>query len=104
MQRPQKIVNLLEKARACVASGHYLDTSHAQHRKNERNISLPEVLYVIKNGYHEKRKDEFKTEHNDWTYAIRGFTLDNRELRIAIAFASKNMLIITVIQLISGSR
>jgi hypothetical protein len=104
VQRPPKIDKLLDKARACIASGYYLDTSHAQQRKRERNISLPEVLYVIRTGYHEKRKDEFKEEYNDWTYAVRGFTVDHRELRIAIAFTGKNMLIITVIELLGRFR
>ncbi len=103
MKRPPKIDNVLYKARECLISGRYYDTSHAQKRKSQRNIGLSEVLYVIKHGFHEKRKDEFKFEHHDWTYAIRGRTIDDRDIRIAIAFDEKKMLIITVIEIMGGS-
>jgi hypothetical protein len=69
-------------------------------RKSQRSIGLPEIIYVLRNGYHEKRKDEFKPEYNAWNYAIRGRTIDDRDLRIAIAFDKNKMLIITVIEII----
>ena len=103
MNRPSKTLNVLEKIRECIDLCRYYDTRHAIARKALRNIALPEVLYVLKKGYHEKKKDEFKPEHNDWTYAIRGKTIDGRDIRIAVAFDENNMLIITVIE-IKGSR
>jgi hypothetical protein len=103
VKKPAKISNILKKVEDCIESGQYLDTSHAMQRKKERQISLTHVLYVLKNGYHEKRKDAYKPEHNDWTYAIRGRTIDNIDLRIAIAFDEADMLIITVIA-ITGPR
>ncbi|MBS0648693.1 MAG: DUF4258 domain-containing protein [Verrucomicrobia bacterium] len=99
MARATKISNVLQKVRESVSSGRYYDTSHASQRKTERNIALPHVLYVLKNGYHEKKKDEFKSEYNDWTYAIRGKTIDGRDIRIAVAFDEHDMLIITVIEI-----
>ncbi len=103
MKRPHKIPEVLKKARECLDSGRYQDTSHAMQRKLQRKISLPHVLYVIRNGYHEKRKDEYKLEYNDWTYAIRGRTIDGQDIRIAIAFDKDGMLIITVIVITKGS-
>jgi hypothetical protein len=103
VSRPSKTTNVLQKVREYIDLGRYYDTRHAVQRKSLRSIALSEVLYVLKKGYHEKKKDEFKPEHNSWNYAIRGKTLDSRDIRIAIAFDENNMLIITVIE-ITGSR
>lgn len=53
-------------------------------------------------GYHEKQKDQYKPEYNDWTYSIRGLSVDGRNIRIAIAFDEDDMLIITVIEIARG--
>ena len=103
MSRPSKTTNVLQKVRECIDLGRYYDTRHATQRKALRSIALAEVLYVLKKGYHEKKKDEFKPEYNSWNYAIRGKTIDSRDIRIAVAFDASNMLIITVIE-ITGSR
>lgn len=86
-------------AREHIEAGKYLDTRHAFDRKAERQITLLEVLYVLRHGYHEKRKDEFKEEHDAWNYAMRGKTVDGRELRVCVAFDPSGMLIITTIDL-----
>ena len=99
MKKTSKLPDLLNKIKKCLAEGRYYDTTHAILRKRERQISLTHVLYVLKNGYHEKQKDTYKVEHNDWTYAIRGKTIDEKEIRIAVAFDEDDMLIITVIEL-----
>ena len=52
----------------------------------EREIELPDVLYVLKNGYHEKRKTTFDEVFQSWKYAIRGKTLDELDIRIILAF------------------
>ncbi len=81
-------------------SGRYRDTRHAGERREERSISLPEVRQVIGSGWHEKSKDEFKAEWDAWNYAVRGKTVDGRELRIAISFDEEDyLLIITAIEL-----
>ena len=66
MSRPSKTTNVLQKVRECIDLGRYYDTRHAMQRKTLRSIALPDVLYVLKKGYHEKKKDEFKPEHNSW--------------------------------------
>ncbi len=69
-------------------------------RREERIITLLEIHDVIQGGWHEKRKDEYKDEHQSWSYAIRGQTIDRRELRIVIAFDEESgMLLITAIDL-----
>ena len=89
LKRPTKAANVLEKIRAHVAGGSYRDTRHATERKVERNISLLEILHVFQVGRHEKRKDEFKPEHDDWNYAVNGKTVDGRRLRVAVALPSR---------------
>jgi hypothetical protein len=101
--RPSKTTNVLQRVKECIDLGRYYDTRHGGERKIFRSIALPDVLYILKNGFHEKKKDEFKPEHNDWNYAIRGKTVDGRDIRIAVAVDENNMLIITVID-IKGSQ
>lgn len=84
MERPSKIIDVLKKARECVDTGCYYDTSYALLRKKQRQTSLTHVLYVLRHGYHEKQKDQYKLEHGDWTYSIRGKTIDEKEIRVAI--------------------
>lgn len=77
-----------------------MDTHHAQQRKAERVISLPEVLDVLLGGYHEKRKDKYEEQYKAWSYSIRGKTIDDRSLMIVVSFDSEtSMLIITAIDL-----
>ncbi len=88
--------NLFEVIRDYISTGRYRDTMHAAKRQKERNIILPEIIYVLNTGRHEKTKDFFDESFNSWNYAIRGLTLDGLDLRIIISFESnKNLLIIT---------
>lgn len=98
-KRPPKITDILSKVKEAVISGEYLDMTHAQARSRERNITRPEYEYVLKSGYHERKKDEYKENHKAWNYAIRGKTVDGRDLRVAVSFEDNDMLIITVIDL-----
>jgi hypothetical protein len=98
--RPKKHENVLEVVRAAFAGGRYRDTRHASERKAERQISLPEIRQVIERGYHEPAKDEFKEEWKAWNYAIRGKTVDRRDLRIAVSFDEEGyLLLVTSIDL-----
>lgn len=97
--KPERIKNILPKIRHCVEESNYSFTSHAFARHNERKITLPEVLHVLKNGYEEKSKTKFTEEHNAWKYAIRGKTIrDEIDIRIIVAFDENNMMIITVMR------
>ncbi len=84
----------------CVSSDRYIDTSHAADRQNERGILRLEIVFVLENGHHEASKDKFDDLYKAWNYAIRGKTLDKRELRIVVSFDDvTNLLIITAIDL-----
>jgi hypothetical protein len=64
----------------------------------ERGIILPEILQVLGTGRHEKAKDDFEERFQSWNYAIRGKTVDGRELRIVVGF-DPTLMVITVIDL-----
>jgi len=102
VDRQPKISNLLETISKCIEEGRYLDTRHATQRQSERNVTRPEYLHALLNGYHEKRKDRFEEIHQAWNYSVRGKTIDGRSLRIVVSFDKNNMLIITAIDLSKG--
>ena len=95
----EKIPNVLNLIRHRTESGEFIILPHAVKRRFERNVSVTDILFVLKNGEREINRDEFKTEFQSWNYAIRGKTLDERQLRIAVAFDENEMLIVTVIPL-----
>ena len=99
MLKKDKIPDLLVRVQRCIEQGLYLDTRHATDRQSERKISRPEILYVLKNGRHEKNKDQYQERYKAWNYAIRGKTVDKRDVRVIISFDEHNMLIITAIEL-----
>lgn len=94
MAKPKKIENLLEKTRECIRSGKYRDTAHASKRKDQRKITLPEIIHVLNTGGHEKSKDKFDEAFNAWNYSIRGFTLDEMDLRVIVSFDEETELLI----------
>ena len=101
----KKHSNIIELIKTCVEKGYYLDTRHAFDRQRERSITRLEVLEVLRSGHHEKRKDEFKHEFGTWNYAIRGKTLDKKDLRIVVSFDdSKRLLIITAIEIVKKDK
>ena len=77
-------------------------SAHANERMAERGIIKPEVEYVLQNGRHNKRKDQFHEEHKNWDYAIEGKTIDGRKLRIIVTIVAPNLLVITTIDLDLG--
>ena len=54
---------------------------------------------TLETGHHEERKDVFKPEYGAWSYAVRGKTVDDRELRVVISFEGDVLLLITAIDL-----
>lgn len=99
-KRPEKHKDILDRIQERLTAGKYRDTRHATERKRERSITLPEIRQAIRSGRHEKGKDEFKPEWDAWNYAIRGKTIDDRELRIVVSFdEDDHLLIITAIDL-----
>ena len=101
-KRPSQFDDLFPMIRHCLDMGIYRQSKHAIERELERKIDLPDVLYVLKNGYHEKRKTSFDEAFQTWKYAVRGKTLDEIDVRIIIAFEDSGMMIITVMHVVKG--
>ena len=99
MSRPTKAKNIETQVRLAVDSGRLLYSGHSIQRMKERGIIKPEVEFILTNGHHESRKDQFNEEHNSWDYAFKGKTVDDRQLRIVVAFVEPSFLIVTVIDL-----
>ena len=96
---PPKRHNLLAAICHCLKRGEFVDTAHSSGRADERLITRPEVLYVLEHGWHESRKDFYDSRYQCWNSAIRGKTIDLRELRVIVSFDDSGLLIITVIDL-----
>ncbi len=92
--RPPKIPNLLEVIKACVESGKYRSCLHLEKRERERSITRREILHVLLHGFHEKKEDDFEKQFQTWNYAVRGKTIDQRELRVFVSFDDETMMII----------
>lgn len=95
----EKHANLLKKISECIELERYRFTKHALERKNQRIIEIPDMLYVLRHGRHEKTKDSWDGKYNAWNYSIRGKTTDEEELRIIVSFDEFGLLIVTVIKL-----
>jgi Domain of unknown function (DUF4258) len=94
-----KVDRLLERVREALDGGRFLDTVHTAQRQTVRRITRPEVFYVLRHGWHEKRKDVFDAHYHAWNYAIWGKTVDGRQLRVVVSFENNDLLIITAIAL-----
>jgi len=94
-RRPEKIANVLEAISKAIEAQRIRYSVHALERMEERGVIESEVLYILKNGFHEKKKDDFDPGLG-WKYAVRGQTLDERDLRIVIAVHG-DVIIVTVI-------
>ncbi len=98
MPRPPKRSDLIPAIRKAVADGDYVFAGHALQRLAERRVTQPEVEQALLSGHHESAKDVFEPQFAAWKYAIRGKTVDRRELRVVVAFEVR-MLVVTVIDL-----
>jgi hypothetical protein len=101
-KRPAKRLDVLEALREKVAADEFRDTRHTgAERRPERGISLEEVRQVLEGGFHEAARDRYEANHGAWSYAIRGRTLDDRDLRIVVAFDEEDdyLVLVTTIDL-----
>jgi len=102
-KRPEKIPSVLELVRDCVKTGKYRETAHASYRKHQRKIILPDIVDVLYDGFHEKRKDQYDEEHEAWNYAIRGKTVTDDDMRVIVSFNKVlNLIIITAFYIEEG--
>jgi DNA-directed RNA polymerase subunit F len=96
-QKQAQAENLLNKIRELIKKEKYRFTAHAIERRVQRAISVQDTRHVLTHGFHEKGKTTFDERNKAWNYAIRGKTLDNKDLRIIVAI-DEELIIITVIK------
>jgi hypothetical protein len=60
---------------------------------------LSKLCAAVKSGHHEKRRDVFDEEFDNWSYAVKGKTVDDKYLRIIVSFESPNFIVVTAIDL-----
>jgi hypothetical protein len=100
-REPEKVKqsspDILKRIREHVRKGTYILREHVIRRQKERQVRLPDLLYVLEHGRHEQDKDSFDIKNQHWKHAIRGKTINNVDLRVVVAFHEK-MAIITVIK------
>lgn len=93
------IRDILGEVRKHIKAGKYRITNHAQERQDKHQLTLPNLLFILSTGFHEKEKTLFSNEFQTWKYAIRGKPIDDSiEFRIIVAF-DKEMAVLTVIKL-----
>lgn len=98
--RPPKIADLKKAILHCLEEGRYLETTHVQVREIQRGITFQDITHVLKTGRHEKSKDSFDIAFQAWNYAMRGTTVDQKELRVIVSFDKElDLLIITAFYL-----
>ncbi len=95
-----KVPNLLQVIQDCVQHRAIRLTRHAEQRMLERDVSLLEVLHVLRSGWHEARKDTFHEDFQSWVYAVRSQASEDRSIRIAVSIDEPaRVIVITVIDL-----
>jgi hypothetical protein len=83
-----------------MAQGRWRESRHALDRMEEQDLTRPEVRYILETGLWEEDKDQPPKDSKGWSYAIRGFTVDRRELRVAVSIVEdKSLVVVTVIEL-----
>jgi hypothetical protein len=106
-KRPAKLNEVEAQVRAAVEDGRYRYTVHGSERLDQRivrqGILETDVTYVLKHGRRESRKDTWNELRQSWSYAMRGKTIDEVNLRVCVAFDvmpdQTLMVIVTIINL-----
>ncbi len=97
-RKSPKILKFLETVKKHVEDGRYVETKHFSDQANDRKIPLPELLYVLKHGRHEKIKDVFDEKSKDWHYSIRGMSKSDRDIRVIVVVDESQVIFITAIE------
>lgn len=92
---------LLQRVREAVTSGEYRILPHARQRCTERDVSAPDIENALEGGRHVPRRDRYDEPSGGWSYCFEGRTVDEKPLRVVVAFEDW-MLIVTVVRLDDG--
>ena len=97
-KKPPKIEHVASSIRNHAERGDVLFLSHAVIRQGERDVTREEVLMVLIKGRHVPKRDRFDASHHAWSYAVEGRTVEERHLRVIVAF-DDGMIVVTVVDL-----
>ena len=99
-KKPEKLANVLQAIRECIEQEKIQFSKYALDRAKERGIDIYTSIYVLQNGYEEKRKTIFDKDNNSWKYAIRGKTVDELDIRIIVVIDEYGVAVITVMHVL----
>ncbi len=100
MSRRKKIHDVISLVRKLWDEDSYVISKHANLRQGQRQITIGDIRHVVFSGFHEKGKDVYKDEFDQWVYAIRGLTLDDELARVCVSFVEDSrVFVVTVIKL-----
>ena len=97
-QRHDKHPDPLHEIRNYLKYDRVFETGHALQRLQQREVTHFEYKYVLSHGQREKSRDRYDEKFEEWTYSMKGKTLENRTLRVIVSFNIK-LNVITVIDL-----
>jgi hypothetical protein len=82
--------------RACLEQDRYRFHPSAWKRFRELQISLNDILHVLRNGTIEQ-EPEFDETYGNWRFAAHGKTVDLQELKIKFVFVEAECVLILTI-------
>lgn len=107
-KRPAKIPDdeLIPFIRDSVDSGKYRESHHQRVEnigKPGHDVTRQEIEQVLLAGHREPSRDRFEP-YNTWSYAIRGRTIDKRDIRVAVTIYEGMLYIMSVYAPSKGGR
>jgi len=98
MDPSTKREDVAEIVAARVEAGRWRLSGHAESNMQKREVIQPEVRKVLTSGRRHSDYDEWKPEYESWNYALQDETVDRRTLRVIVAFApNDDVVVVTVI-------
>jgi len=83
---------------AYLLDGFYVKTRHCLQRMAERNVSDPDIVYVLRHGAITDQP-RWNADHQNYVYKVEGFDLEDDELKVLSVMidTESTLLIVTVI-------
>lgn len=89
---------LLSVVRNALEAGDYVILPHARQRCLERDVSAPDIEFVLLHGRRVKSRDRFDSSWQRWSYGFEGKTVDGDELRVIVVLLDQ-LGIVTIVRI-----
>jgi Domain of unknown function (DUF4258) len=98
--KPPKLTEaaLFSVVRSALEAGDYVILPHARQRCLEREISVPDIEFVLLQGRRVKNRDRFDFSWQRWSYGFEGKTVDGDHLRVIVVLLERQG-IVTIVRL-----